>query len=74
VLYDIAVIGETANKISLSFKQQNSTVPWAAIINMRHRIVHDYGNINIQAVKEVLDNDLPILKQQIVDMLKILSS
>lgn len=74
VLYNITIIGEAANKISPDFKKSNTEIPWAAIINMRHRIVHDYGNINIQAVKEVLDSDLPILKQQILDMIKVFPS
>lgn len=74
VLYNIAVIGEAANKISPAFKQANAEIPWAAIINMRNRIIHDYGNINIQAVKEVLDNDLPVLKQQITAMIRVFSS
>lgn len=74
VLYNISVIGEAANKISSDLKNINAEIPWSAIINMRHRIVHDYGNINIQTVKEALDNDLPVLKQQIIDMIREFSS
>ncbi len=72
VLYNIAIIGEATNKLSINVQQTNNHVPWAAIINMRHRIIHDYGNINIQTVQEVLDNDLPLLKQQILEIMKIL--
>ncbi len=74
VLYNVAIIGEAANKLSLELQKSNMEVPWAAIINMRHRIVHDYGNINIQTVKEVLDNDLPALKQQIYNIAQKLDS
>lgn len=65
VLYNIAIIGEAAGKLSVNLRENNPQIPWDAIINMRHRIVHDYGNINIQSVKEVLDNDLSDLKDKI---------
>lgn len=74
VLYNIAVIGEAASKLSADLRKFYSEIPWAAIINMRHRIIHDYGNINIQTVKEVLESDLPDLKQQIIAILKSLDS
>ena len=74
VLYNITIIGEAAYKLSVELRSNNSQIPWSAIINMRHRIVHDYGNVNIQTVKEVLDGDLPILKQQISKIIKTLSS
>lgn len=72
VLYNIAIIGEAASKLSIEIQSNNSEIPWSAIINMRHRIVHDYGNINIQTVKEVLDSDLPILRQQVSKIIKTL--
>ncbi|MEK6746215.1 MAG: HepT-like ribonuclease domain-containing protein [Pseudomonadota bacterium] len=73
VLYNIAIIGEAAGKLSVELQNNNNQIPWAAIINMRNRIIHDYGNINIQTVQEVLDGDLPILKQQISKIIKTLS-
>ncbi len=72
VLYNIAIIGEAANKISQTQREKHSEIPWDAIINMRHRIVHDYGNINVQTVQDVLDNDLPVLKKQLLSIMDFL--
>lgn len=72
ILYNIAIIGEAANKLSIGLRQKYGEIPWDAIINMRHRIIHDYGNVNIQTIKEVLDSDLPVLKQQLIDISKTL--
>jgi uncharacterized protein with HEPN domain len=36
-------------------------VPWAAIVGMRHRVVHDYLNIDQNIVWDVVDRDLPPL-------------
>lgn len=71
VLYNIAIIGEAANKLSVILRENNPQIPWDAIINMRHRIVHDYGNINIQSVRDVVDNDLSELRIVIMAIIKI---
>lgn len=66
VAYEIAIIGEAASKISDEFQKQYDYIPWKNIIGMRHRIIHDYGNISVDRLKEVVTNYLPILKQHIL--------
>lgn len=66
VLYNLSVIGEASNKLSIDFRETHNEIAWLAIINMRHRIVHNYGNINIHTVQEVIDSDLPELKLKIM--------
>jgi uncharacterized protein with HEPN domain len=36
-------------------------VPWIQIIGMRHKIVHDYMNVDYDIVWEVVRSDLPVL-------------
>ncbi len=73
ILYNIAIIGEAAGKLSAELKNSYNEIPWIAIINMRHRIIHDYGNINLSTVQEVLDNDLPDLHQKISSIVEKLN-
>lgn len=42
----LQMIGEAARRVSPEFRQRNPDVPWAAIVGMRHRVVHDYLNID----------------------------
>lgn len=42
----IEIVGEAANRVSLETREQHPQVPWAAIIGMRHRLVHAYFDIN----------------------------
>jgi uncharacterized protein with HEPN domain len=42
----IQVIGEAADHVSEEFKEAQPQIPWHEIIGMRHRIVHDYMNID----------------------------
>jgi uncharacterized protein with HEPN domain len=36
-----------------------SEIPWREIIGMRHRIVHDYLNVDEDVVWQVVQEDLP---------------
>lgn len=36
-------------------------VPWGAMCGFRNRIVHDYGNVDLNVVYETLKNDIPEL-------------
>ena len=49
----IEVIGAAASRLSESVRASCSDVPWAAIIGMRDRLVHDYGDIDYEIIWEV---------------------
>ena len=42
----IQVIGEAARKVSPEFQAAYPQIPWREIVGTRHRIVHDYLNID----------------------------
>ena len=52
------IIGEAARKISFQFRERHSDIPWAAIVGLRHRVVHDYLNIDLDLVWDVVHQDL----------------
>ena len=57
----IQVIGEAADHVSEEFKDGQTQIPWHEIIGMRHRIVHDYMNVDEDVIWSVVRNDLPSL-------------
>ncbi len=57
----VQVIGEAAQQVTKEFQALHPQVPWREIIGMRHRIVHDYLNVDEDVVWEVVQNDLPRL-------------
>jgi len=57
----IQVIGEAAQRVSVEFREKYPQIPWREIIGMRHRIVHDYLNVDEDVVWEVIKQDLPPL-------------
>lgn len=57
----IEVIGEAASRVSETFRSQHPELPWRDIIGMRHRLVHDYFEIDLDQVWGTVQEDLPRL-------------
>lgn len=67
MLFRMIQISENARHLSEEYKQIHSAVPWNALYGLRNRIVHDYGNVDLNVVYETLKNDIP-------ELLEILSN
>ena len=61
LLFYLIQLTENTKRISEEFKKKNLTVPWNQIIGLRNRIVHDYGNVDLNVVYDTLKNDIPEL-------------
>jgi len=70
ICYSLAVIGEATGKLSDAIKVKYNDVPCRDFITMRHKIVHDYGKIDIPIVLAVVSDDIPVLKEHTEIMLR----
>ena len=59
-------ISENAKKLSDKYKNKYKFIPWNALYGLRNRIVHDYGNVDLNVVYDTLKEDIP-------ELLKIIS-
>ena len=66
----VQIIGEAARALSEEFQAQHPQVPWSQIIGMRHILVHDYFGVDLGEVWTVVERDLPVLRQQVEDILE----
>lgn len=73
VLHHLQLIGEATRALSTEVKQRHPEAPWAQIAGMRNILVHEYFGIDTSAVWNVVEGDLPALKQQIEAILAELS-
>ncbi len=55
----IQVLGEAARRVSIEFQRMHPSIPWPEIIGMRHKIVHDYLEIDEDIIWDVVTADLP---------------
>ena len=61
MLFRMIQISENARKLTEEFKQTRENIPWSALYGLRNRIVHDYGNVDLNIVYETLKVDIPDL-------------
>jgi uncharacterized protein with HEPN domain len=64
------ILGEAARFIPKEAQIEYSSIPWAEIIGMRHKISHDYLDVNPLVLWRSYQNDLSPLKEQLQLMLK----
>jgi uncharacterized protein with HEPN domain len=65
MLFRMIQLSENAKKLSSEYKKARGNVPWNAMYGLRNRIVHDYGNVDLNVVYETLKNDIPELLEKI---------
>lgn len=65
MLFRLIQISENAKKLSDEYREEHNTVPWLAIYGLRNRIVHDYGNVDLDIVFSTLKEDIPDLLERL---------
>ena len=65
VVRQLEIVGEASRNLPVEFRASHHQIPWHAIIGMRNRFVHEYVNIDLDVIWEVIKVDLPPLKEQI---------
>ncbi|MDJ0681622.1 MAG: DUF86 domain-containing protein [Xenococcaceae cyanobacterium MO_167.B52] len=61
----LEIIGEAANKIPREECLKYPEIPWHAIVSMRNRLIHAYGDIDLDIVWQVVKENLPTLIEQL---------
>lgn len=70
ILYEIIVVGEAANRLSRDFQAQHPNIPWKDIVGMRNILAHQYDEVGIDEVWDVVQRDIPELMTLIEPLLK----
>ncbi len=70
MLFRMIQISENAKKLSVEYKTKKSNLPWDELTGLRNRIVHDYGNVNLNIVYETLKNDIPELLELLSEVIE----
>jgi uncharacterized protein with HEPN domain len=72
VLRNLHMLAETSQRLSDRLKASQPQVDWRNIAAFRNVLVHDYLGIDLSRIWDIVQNDLPVLKRAIANMLAIL--
>ena len=70
VVYNLQCIGESVYMLSREFRDSHPAMDWDAIEGLRHVLVHDYYQVNMETVWGIIQQDLQPLKQYLNDQIE----
>ncbi|MGK7893623.1 MAG: DUF86 domain-containing protein [Xenococcus sp. (in: cyanobacteria)] len=69
-LLQLQIIGEAARSMSVQTKEKHPEINWRDIIDFRNLLIHEYFRVDLQIVWQILEQEIPTLKQQINSILQ----
>jgi len=68
-MMNFIVVGETVGKLSDDMKSKNSGINWEKIYGLRNILAHHYFGINVDLIWQIIQNDIPILKNELIKLI-----
>ena len=65
IVHNLQILGEAAAKIPTEQQRKYPELPWPKMVGMRNVLVHNYFNIDLDIVWQVVEIELPALKEKI---------
>ena len=69
ILFHLQTIGEASRAMSEQTRELYSDLNWQDIIDFRNLVVHEYFRVDLGVVWHIVQNELPMLKEQVLLML-----
>lgn len=65
VIRELEIIGEATKHLSEKIKLASPSIPWRRIAGLRDVLIHDYMGVDLNAVWEITQQNLPELKKKL---------
>ena len=69
VVHHLMIVGEACRALSPDFRMKHPDEVWVLAAGLRNVIVHEYFGIDLEVVWNVIDHDLPELKEKVREIL-----
>ena len=64
-VHSLEIIGEATKNVSAELRQRYNHIDWRAMAGMRDRLIHRYFGMDYDIVWDVVTNKVPLLQQEI---------
>ncbi len=68
------VMGEATPHISEDFRRRYAGIDWRVMVAMRNVLIHNYLGIREKSFWQTVEDDIPMLKQQLLELQKTMGS
>ncbi len=65
VIREIEIIGEATKNLAGEFSDKYPNIPWRKMVGMRDKLIHDYLGVDLDAVWDTIEKDIPALKNKL---------
>jgi uncharacterized protein with HEPN domain len=59
LIRELEILGEAASKLSTEFVNANPDVPWKGMTGLRHKLIHDYFEVDLDVVWRTATVNVP---------------
>lgn len=70
VIRELEIIGEAVKNLPPEVTTVYPAVPWKKIAGLRDKLIHNYFGVDLELTYDIIWDDLPPLKEQIVKIVK----
>ena len=71
VMRNLEIIGEAAKHIPPEVRDQYPSVDWRRIAGLLDVVIHEYFGVDIEIVWDVVSREIPALREQLEQILKM---
>ena len=60
IIHYLTILGEASNNVSDAYAAEHPEIDFKGMASLRHKLVHDYANIDMDIIWDVITNDIPV--------------
>jgi len=69
VIRNFEVMGEASKRVPDEYRKLHQEIPWRMMAGFRDVLIHEYEGVDLNRIWDIIENDLPLLKDAITSFL-----